>query len=278
MIKKAESSLKPPELQPSDFGPHWNTNYYEIIQDYYWEPQHIDRAKREHPKYGNDKQVLWHIHQMEVSLNHLLALFFSLTPRDFIHRLECSAFGSHSSADFRQVSLFELRATYRHDPTQPDVFLVAADRCLSIEVKIDAKSSLEQVAKYALLHLDFAKRNGIPTDGSRLIYLTPRPVSQTWKEKFLGVSAMRSALTAFDFAALLAKAKVSSAITAEELRAVALAMPVAHLSFTDFYRLTAEYAATIPSDAKPATDTVAKLFDGLLHELRFRHSMLKLSI
>jgi hypothetical protein len=215
---------------------------------------------------------------MEVSLNHLLALFFSLAPRDFIQRLELAAFGSHSSAAFRQVSLFELRTAHRHDPTQPDVFLVSTDRCLSIEVKIDAKSGLEQVAKYALLHLDFALRNGIPADGRRLIYLTPRPVSKTWKEKFPDVAAMRCALADFYFANLLSKAKVSRVITPAGFKAAALAMPVAHLTFADFYHLAADYAATLPSDATPPVDTAAKLFAGLLHELSFRHTMLNLSI
>ena len=80
-------------LYPKDFGQHWNTNYYEILQDYYWEPQHLDRGRLVQPRFENDKQVLWHIHKMEVSLNHILALFFSLAPGDFIHRVEAVAFG-----------------------------------------------------------------------------------------------------------------------------------------------------------------------------------------
>ncbi len=216
MSTKDRFLKSPPELQPADFGPHWNTNYYEILQDYYWEPQHLDCGRLNLPRFSNDRKMLWHIHQMEVSLNHILALFFSLAPRDFIQVLEFAAFGSHSSAAFRQVSLFELRTGNKHDPTQPDVFLVSADRCLSIEVKVSATSGLEQVAKYALLHLDFALRNGIPTDGSRLIYLTPRPVSLTWKEKFPDVVAMRHSLADFDFANLLFKAKVSREISSAD--------------------------------------------------------------
>jgi len=89
---------------------------------------------------------------------------------------------------------------------------------------------------------------------------------------------MRSALADFDFANLLKKAKVSREITPAGYKAAALAMPVAHLTFADFYRLAADYAATFPSDATPPADTAAKLFAGLLHELRFRHAMLNLSI
>lgn len=55
-------------------------------------------------------------------------------------------------------------------------------------------------------------------------------------------------------------------------------MPVAHLTFADFYRLTADYAAALSADSTPAADTAAKLFAGLLHELSFRHTMLNLSI
>ena len=168
------------------------------------------------------------------------------------------------------MSLFELRTASPHDPTQPDVFLVSADRCLSIEVKINARSTLQQVAKYALLHLDFAKQNGGSADGGRLIYLTPRAVSQTWEEKFPDIAAMRHALDASDFATLLAKAGMSGDHSPEELEAAAIGMPVAHLTFADFQCLVADYAAAFPVDAPPPADTAVKLFAGLLHELNSR--------
>ena len=158
MKTPATSAKQRLQLHPSDFGPHWNTNYYEILHDYYWEPQNLGRGSSLYTQITNQQEMLGNIRRMEVSLNHVLTLFFSLAPQAFIQHLETTAFGNCSTHTYRSVGIFELRRSAPHDPTQPDVFLVAADSCFSIEVKIGAKSSLEQVVKYALLHGDYQKR------------------------------------------------------------------------------------------------------------------------
>lgn len=33
-----------PQLQPCDFGPHWNSTYYDIMQEYYWDPKLLGRV------------------------------------------------------------------------------------------------------------------------------------------------------------------------------------------------------------------------------------------
>lgn len=261
------------ELHPTDFGPHWNTNYYEILHDYYWEPQHLGRGAVINTRIANQQQMLGSIRRMEVSLNHVLALFFSLAPQTFIEHLEEAAFGNCSRDTYRSVGIFELRRSAPHDPTQPDVFLVSGDSCFSMEMKIGAKSCLEQVVKYALLHGDYQKRTGA-TLRSRLLYLTPRPVSKTWVEKFPDLTCMRSALEAYDYPALLKKANMEHALSVEELRQAVLTLEVAHFSFADFYGKVMAYAAAIPAGAY--TDTARKLFDGLIHELESRRDMLRL--
>ena len=263
-----------PALEPADFGSHWNTTYYEIIQEYYWDPKLIGRVPAKPAVFANDCEMLGNLRRMEVSLNHMLALFFGLAPRDFISELEMTAFGDAVDSRYRSVGIFELRCDAPHDPTQPDVFLVSDETCLSIEVKIGAKSKLEQVVKYALLHATHDKRHG-GGRRSRLLYLTPRPVGKTWEEGFADVETMQTALESFGYGDFLLKCGMAHEISAEELMAAAAAMEVSHMTFSQFRRIADDYAARIPRDESYA-DCARSLFDGLLAELDFRADLLNL--
>ncbi len=264
-----------PQLFPSDFGPHWNAVYYDIIQEYYWDPRVLGRVPANPAIFANESEMLGSLRRMEVSLNHMLALFFGLAPQDYIRRLETESFGDSTDEIYHNVNLFELRRTAPHDPTQPDVFLTSADTCFSVEVKIGAKSSLDQLVKYALLHRDHERRTGGNLK-SRLMYLTPRPVSKTWGENFADVGNMRTALEDFDYPALLKKARASESLSAEDLKSAALSMEVVHMTFDHFNEFTRAYAGSISSDT-PYADTARKLFDGILHEFEFRRDLLNLS-
>lgn len=265
-----------PQLHPCDFGPHWNSTYYDIIQEYYWDPKLLGRVPANPAIFANDKEMLGNLRRMEVSLNHMLALFFGLAPQDYIRSVETKAFGDSSGEIYRNVSIFELRRTAPHDPTQPDVFLVSGDTCFSVEVKIGAKSYLEQVVKYALLHRDYEMRLGNVLK-SRLLYLTPRSVSKTWTEKFFDIDAMQAVLEHFDYGTFLKKAKMAEVCPPEALKVAALSMQVAHITFDQLNEFTKDYAASILSEA-PYADTVRKLLDGLLHEFEFRGDLLNLGV
>lgn len=268
------STKAKPTLTPADFGSHWNTTYYEIIQEYYWDPKLIGRVPAKPPIFANDREMLSSLRRMEVSLNHMLGLFFGLAPRDFIHLLEVAAFGDTLDACYRSVGIFELRRSAPHDPTQPDIFLASDKACFSLEVKIGAKSDLEQVVKYALLHATHDKRHG-SAHQSRLLYLTPRPVGKTWKEGFEDVRSMQTALESFGYERFLLKSGMAHEISAEDLKAAAVAMEVSHMTFAKFRRITEEHAFRIPREA-PYADCASALMDGLLSELDFRAHLLKL--
>jgi hypothetical protein len=261
-----------PQLHPCDFGPHWNSVYYDVIQEYYWDPKLIGRVPAVPPIFANDKEMLGNLRRMEVSLNHLLALFFSLAPQDYISGLESTVFGDTTDKAYRNIGIFELRRTTPHDPTQPDVFMASADTCFSVEVKIGAKSSLEQVVKYALLHCWHEKKEGKPL-ASRLLYLTPRPEGKTWAENFTDVGCMKAALDAFDFNGFLEKTKMSKDLTAAELEAASRSLQVAHITFARFHEITKTYAGAIPPGERYA-DSARKIIDGLVHELEFRGDLL----
>ena len=277
MNPKLTSSKVRPQLHPRDFGPHWNSCYYDSIQEIYWDARNmLGKISPDPLIFANDREMLGNLRRLEVSLNHILALFFSLAPQDFTSDLERQVFSDSCDQPFRNVDIFELRRNAPHDPTQPDVFLVSNDTCLSIEVKIGSKSYLEQAVKYALLHCDYEKRTG-PKLASRLIFLTPRSVSKTWKENFHDIASMREALEHFDYPALLKKTKLIALVSSDELRSAANAMEIGHITFDQLNEFTKGYAASIPPEALYA-DTVKKLFDGLLHEFEFRRDLLNLCV
>ena len=273
---KSELKAVPPrpELHPCDFGPHWNNVYYDILQEYYWDPKLIGRVPANPAIFANDREMLGNLRRMEVSLNHILALFFSLAPQDYVCGLEREVFGDTTDKTYRNVGIFELRQNAPHDPTQPDIFMASADTCFSVEVKIGAKSSLDQVVKYALLHSCHEKRTG-EVLRSRLMYLTPRPVAKTWGEKFSDVETMRVALDGFDFATFLKKSKMSKVLTAAELEAASRSMEVSHITFERFHQITKTYAESISPGVRFA-DSARKLVDGLIHELEFRRDLLSI--
>ena len=58
----------------------WNNEYYDIMNFYYWEPQHLGKIKNPNSKIQSIHDALSHIAKMEVSLNHQFNLFFQLLP------------------------------------------------------------------------------------------------------------------------------------------------------------------------------------------------------
>ncbi len=245
------------------------------MQECYWDPKLIGRVPAIPAVFANDTEMLGNLRRMEVSLNHMLALFFSLAPQDYIRGLEGEVFGDSTGQAYRYVGIFELRRTAPHDPTQPDVFLVSADTCFSVEVKIGTKSYLEQVVKYALLHCDYEKRMGT-TIKSRLMYLTPRPLPKTWIENFPDMVSMHAALEHFDYPAFLRKSKMAEFLSPDELKAASLSMKVSHVSFDWLNEFTKAYATSVSTD-HPYSDMVKKLLDGLLHEFESRRDVLNLT-
>lgn len=57
------------------FGKEWTSEYYDVMEFYYWEPQHLGKIKNPKSQYSNQLKSLEHIQNMEVSLNHMFNVF-----------------------------------------------------------------------------------------------------------------------------------------------------------------------------------------------------------
>ncbi len=154
---------------------NWTDEYREIVEFYYWEPQHIGRAGGKKIYSGAD-EMYEHINKLEVSLNHILNIFFSLFP---IERLDCFEIGE--PVQMLSAAILEHHQREQKNATQPDMFFVGRSRNAAIELKLAAKSNLKQIEKYMGFN-DAISENTKPLT---LIYLTPtNDTSHIFTEKY----------------------------------------------------------------------------------------------
>jgi 23S rRNA U2552 (ribose-2'-O)-methylase RlmE/FtsJ len=189
----------------------WNEVYSEIIDFYFWEPQHIGRKKCQDSKYNGIKAVLSHINQMEVSLNHQLLFFFSLLPKNVIKKLFKKSFNCNLSDEFAlNGKMVEEILCSIKDMTQPDFVFFGEKNIVYIEMKTDSKSDLEQVFKYSLFHLiieDMMKKKLQPN----LLFLGKGDFKNIWREHYENSSELINALLKYQPPVITKKGKFNVA-------------------------------------------------------------------
>ncbi len=248
----------------------WNDEYYEIIDFYFWEPQHIGRSKAEKSRYNNIEDVKNHILNMEVSLNHQINIFFRLAPEDFINKLVKNYF--HNSFDDKYLfhGENEWKQYVPAEETQPDLLLSGESTNLAIELKIGSKSNIEQVAKYLLLHqlnkLSYEKEKQL-----YLLYLSPSSFSSLWSEKFKSKSELISCFKDNDFTKLREKTKNNiSESTWDSALSLIDEVEIEAITYNQFYELLIKYRDSIDMTQK-YSDIADSLFLGIINELESRN-------
>jgi hypothetical protein len=131
----------------------WVDEYYKTLDFFYGEPHHLRRPKNADVKLKPRKIVRERVGKMEVTLNQQIRQFLSLAPRSLRNRLFEFALGSPMPGEFMMVG-GDIDADYGlQNSTQPDFLFTAHDKTVSMEMKIEAKCSIEQILKYSLLAL-----------------------------------------------------------------------------------------------------------------------------
>ncbi|MEJ2649900.1 MAG: hypothetical protein P8016_16015 [Sedimentisphaerales bacterium] len=169
------------------FERDWTSEYYEILEFYFWEPQHLGRAKSSKCRYATPVEALKHVQKMEVSLNHMLNLFFRLAPSEVLLHLIADTTGNRAQSAMHLLSRQEVSAFCQL--VQPDLMFQGDSMNFSIEMKLNAKSSLEQAWKYALLHTLADMHNG-KDRASYLMFLGKGKFSSLWKENIKSPSEL----------------------------------------------------------------------------------------
>lgn len=166
----------------------WTDEYRDVIDFFYWEPQHLGRIKNPLSKVTSAEAAWSRVAGLEVATNHILNFYFAMVPLDTINGDESWA----PRDDYRLVGSQELEDTQRSFGgfTQADILLRGAAHDCAIELKTKSKTTVAQVRHYATMQaLTF------PDKPLSLVLLTPYAlVSEAFKEMPPDWGAVRATL------------------------------------------------------------------------------------
>jgi hypothetical protein len=174
---------------------NWIDSYYEALEFFYFEPQHMRRRRHIDPaptagdvrakeqqaaadlaeKCSNFDVVKKHLRKMEVTLNHNINQFFYLAPGSLRNKLFERVFPKEPIEGSFTLHGREVETYF--GPTnvmQPDFLFVSEKAIVSIEMKVKSKSSIDQVMKYALLGLVVEKKTTAAQARQATLSDTPR--------------------------------------------------------------------------------------------------------
>ena len=249
----------------------WVDSYYEALEFFYWEPQHLGRKKHSNPEFNTAPKVRKHLRKMEVTLNQNLHQFFLLAPDTLRNELFGRLFGKTLQGcltlEGRNVDeKFKLQ-----NSTQPDILFTSEADTVALEMKVGSKSSLTQVLKYALLGLAVELKLGSEKEHF-LGFLGSGSFADQWKERFDSIEGLRHALAEVDCAPFLEKQTLYF-----REHATRFAQIVKGLSFCFVtYEELAGYLlreSPLPSDISPSAQVYRKLIEGVTGEFRLRKLM-----
>ena len=143
----------------------WPEFVYRFVEHYRWEPQHL----------GPDTTAFYRkVRSQEVPLNFLAnILLHALPPR--MSRSMLAITGAISP----RGPLLRVRNSKDTSFTQADVQLESENERIFVELKVRAKTNLEQAQKYALLHTRLAADDPTRKKPS-LLYVTERKFVSHW--------------------------------------------------------------------------------------------------
>ena len=161
----------------------WPALTYRYVEHYFWEPQHL----RPHSKsavtktsfasanspFADFKQKL---KSQETPLNYLLNIFLRLCSQSAKQSL-LTAFGLDANSNL--FSRLDLCFPEDRPFVQPDVVLESPLARVCIEVKVEAKTKIEQVQKYCFLQAHLNAGLNLPKHPV-LLYLTQKEFATHW--------------------------------------------------------------------------------------------------
>jgi hypothetical protein len=249
-------------------GNEWTSEYYDIMEFYYWEPQHLGKIKNPKSRYNNEKKALQHIQNMEVSLNHMFNIFFRLAPSAFINQVISNSFGKNIQDSFTLQGRYDILEF--SSLVQPDLLFSSETTNFSIEMKIGAKSSLSQVYKYALLHW-LEQQHSDSQKKSLLLYVGKGSFNDLWVEGFTSAVELKKQALNLDISKLRTNAAKKETIPIDwyAVQSVLDNTDIAYCSYSEFSMLLKAFLTHLTENSNES-ETIHKLFSGLYAELERR--------
>ena len=187
----------------------WISKYRDIVEDFYWVPIYLGlkstkvtkrdglisipaeqvTTSRVYTRVGNWEDTLRDLERKEEILNHIFDLTFAVAGASVVRELLIKPLGFEDRGPFESFGR-EVRHLYQwgdDDLTQQDGLLVSHSSIVGVELKTGARSSPEQILKYALLMCCEENRSGRKSNVG-LLYIVPESSrAGLWRQ--CGVSA-----------------------------------------------------------------------------------------
>lgn len=233
----------------------WNKMYWDIVDQFYWTPGFVGltsipqrlwtregefvkvpaaNVNPDGPLYARTRKIqahIDHLHTQEEILNHVFDLTFAIAPDLVIRQLFADPLSISDDTSFVSLGR-EVRLRYGwgyHDNvTQHDGLFVSNRSAIAVELKLGAKTSADQIAKYAAVLLWEELHSGRKENLGLLFIVPERSKASIWAQCGLTTSKVDT-----QFLSRLTKvlpAAVRKAIDAN---------PDAYLSVLDRMRLAA---------------------------------------
>ena len=246
----------------------WLDSYYEALEFFYWEPQHLGRKKHSSAEFDTAPKVRKHLRKMEVTLNQNLHQFFLLAPDSLRNELFGRLFGcalqGRLSLEGRDVDQkFKLQ-----NSTQPDFLFTSEAQIVALEMKVGSKSNLTQVLKYVLLGLAVELQLGSEKEHF-LGFLGSGNFVDQWKERFDSIESLRQALLEADYVSFLANKPLHLRDQAPRFAQIVKTLSFCFVTYEELagYLLG---ESPEPTDVSPSAQVYRKLIEGVTGELKLR--------
>jgi len=166
----------------------WNDKVWDLITNIYWTPRFIGLKSKNEP--GSTRSwtrnlradsLRKYLETQEEVLNHFFNITFAIAPYDVLSTILCSQFTFKDTGRFESYGQEFSCWRETENVTQPDGLFVSEYSIVATELKLNASSSVEQLAKYAGLMSCLEKHSQQKNLG--LLYIVPeRSTAALWKQ------------------------------------------------------------------------------------------------
>lgn len=212
--------------------PPWTKYYYDILDFYFWEPQHLGKEKNPDSKYLSYSDIFNHLGKMEVSLNHQLALFFNIIPESILNTL----LNTITKQAEKEKYTYDSDKTRKiieglNDFTQPDFIFEGTKSLLALEVKLDSTSSMDQLMKYLLLFV-LLKKKMKNIKKYNLVFLAKNEFRNVWNDELKDTDEILKEFETYEIPDFTAKGGIDIRPFKKEIRDVVLHATISFVNFT----------------------------------------------
>lgn len=158
----------------------WTGHFYDICEWFYWVPRTFNRLPDPANPERGFEAVFRRLSRSEEPLNYIMRILVALGPNRLVAGLTERAIGGAWDDSYRVGGRdFVARYALPLNSTQPDFIFDGVDNFVTMEMKIGAKTSLDQLAKYLYLHAK-AEQIGQKPRRHALVYLGPKTREALW--------------------------------------------------------------------------------------------------